>query len=343
MTQRDEQRVIDALRAFTGGLTVTDHDITTAESRLRDRLEPPSPRRRPLVILAVAVAAALVVVFFASQAIDRDEDSPSPAGTPPSSPADTLKAALQADAYRLTSAEFTAGAPPTARDLVGFWLLRSPYNAPIFVDTNGGWRLGDVEGAWVGTSTVDAGTWTRVIQNPGDCAPGREPVSQSWHTALAADGSLRAQLTSSNVNCTPAEDREVWDRVASGSPVGDYLLAMAQKATWQAAPGAFAREGLYVAPETGHVLQVDADGTYRYYDSLTGVEVVAADRGRLESTGDTVIGSCTGGSFSASLETTRIPGVHGYTEPRDAVRMRSTTNTCASAVADQVVWVNITP
>jgi hypothetical protein len=342
MTQSDERRVVEALRSFTGGLTVTDQDITTAENRLKESFEPPPSPRRRLAILAAAVAAVLVAGFFLAQSLSQKDDSAPPANTP-SSPADTLKAALQADAYRLTSAEFTAGAPPTARDLVGFWLLRSPYDAPIFVDGNGGWRLGSVEGGWVGPSTLDAGTWTRVIRNPGDCAPGRGPLSQSWHTALAADGSLRAQLTSSNVNCTPAEDREVWDRVTSGSPVGDYLLAMAQKATWQAAPGAFAREGLYVAPETGHALQIDADGSYRYYDSLTGTQVIAADQGRLESTGETVTGSCTGGSFSADLETTRIPGVVGYTEPRDAVRMRSTTHTCASAVADQVVWVNITP
>lgn len=224
MNERDEQRVIEALRELTGGLTVTEQDINTAEARLKDRLEPPSPRRR-LVVLAAAVAAVLAAGLVISQTIDLNDDAAPPAGTPPS-PADSLRAALQADAYALPSADFTAGAHPTAQDLTGFWLLRAPYNSPMFVDGNGGWSAGTPTAPFMsGTSTLAGDTWTRRLGDRGACAQdaGLVGFSQPWRAALAHDGSLRAELTIDDTTCTPAEGREVWDRVGPGSPVADYL------------------------------------------------------------------------------------------------------------------------
>ena len=43
MNQRDEQRVIEALQAFTGGLIVTENDMLIAGRNLKDNLEPPAP------------------------------------------------------------------------------------------------------------------------------------------------------------------------------------------------------------------------------------------------------------------------------------------------------------
>jgi hypothetical protein len=341
MIQRDEQRVIEALRAFTGGLTVTDQDITTAESRLRDSLEPPSPRRR-LAILAAAVAAVLVVGFFVSRAIDRDTDSAPPVDRP--SPAGTLKAALQADAYAVSSADFSAGAQPTARDLAGFWMLREPYGATMFVDAAGNWAMGyPTAPAVSGPSTLDGATWTRRLDDRGICAKGNDMigVSQSWHAALAADGSLRLDLNASRASCTPADNREVWDRVAPGSPVADYLLAVAQRADWQPAPRSFRWLGLFVAPATGRVLEVTDDEQYRYYDTLTDASLVAADQGDVSSDGAGTTGSCSEGSFAGSVEVALLPGVADYLGSYDAVRFTPTTDNCASSVAAHDVWVKV--
>ena len=341
MNERDEQRVIEALRELTGGLTVTEQDINTAAARLKIRLEPPSPRRR-LVLLAAAVAAVLAVGLVISQTIDRDDAAP-PAGTPPS-PADSLRATLQADAYTLPSADFTAGATPTAQDLTGFWLLRAPYNSPMFVDGNGGWSMGTLTVPFGhGTSRLAADTWTRRLDDRGNCAPdaGLVGFSQPWRTALAPDGSLRAELTIDNTTCTAAEGREVWDRAGPGSPVADYLFATAQDADWQPASGPFSWEGLYLAPETGHLLDVTKDGSYRYYDTLTDPRLVAADRGELESARGRMTGSCAAGAFSGSLETAQLPGVDGYVIPHDAIRIATTTDSCASGIAEQGVWVNV--
>ena len=342
MTDSDERRVIEALRAFTGGLTVTDQDITTAESRLKESFEPPHSPRRGLVILAAAVAAVLVVGFFVSQAIDRHEDSAPPAANP-SSPAEALEAALQADAYDLDSEAFGAGALPTAGDMAGFWLLREPFSAPLLLDGNGDWRIGFSAGAaWHGTSALDGDTWTRRHDDSTGCAEenGVSHFSHSWRTALAQDGSLRLQLTRGINVCTPAEDREVWDRVAPGSPVSDYLVAATKEADWHAAPRTLRWLGLYVAPGTGHVLEVADDGTYRYYDSLSDVSR-ATDHGELGVDGRQTEGSCAGGRFSGTAETTQLPGVPDYVGSYDAFRLDITMNTCESSIGNETVWVHV--
>lgn len=337
MIQRDEERVIGALRALTGGLTVTDQDINAAESRLMESLEPPSPRRR-LVILAAALATVLVVGYFVAQAINREEASAPPAHTP-SSPADSLKAALQADAYDLDSAEFTTGAQPTAQDLAGFWLLREPFIAALLVDGGGHWWMGRPTDGFGGTSTLTGDTWTRrldanMCDQPND-------FSLPWQAAIASDSSLHLMFTGNQNVCTPADDREVWDRVTPGSAVADYLLAVTQEADWHAAPVSFRWQGLFVAPATGHVLEVTDDGNYRYYDTLTDASLVAADRGELGVDSSGTTGSCSGGSFRGSLEVALLPGVADYVGSYDAVRVTPTADSCVSGVAAEDVWVNV--
>ena len=341
MNQLEQQRVIEALRALTGGLTVTEQDINIADARLRDNLEPPSPRRR-LALLAAAAAAVLAVAFVVFQTLDPGDDAAPPTEPPTTTPADSLRAALQADAYTLSSG-FTAGARPTAQDLAGFWLLRAPYGFTLFVDGNGGWRGGTpLDRQAYGTSTVAGNTWTRRFDDGTACAQDNGGgLFQSWRAALAGDGSLRLQLTGGEPTCTPADTREVWDRVDPGSPVADYLLAMSQEATWQSTSGPLDWEGVYVAPESGHVLAVTRDGSYRYYDTLTDARLVAADRGDLESAAGTVTGTCAAGAFSGNLETTQVPGVDGYVLPFNAIRIATTTDSCASGIAAQGVWVNV--
>jgi hypothetical protein len=348
VNERDELRVIEALQTLTGGLTVTEEDIITATGRLRDRLEPPSPRRRLPILVAAAAALLGMIGYVAFQAIDRDGNAAPPVDKPAHGPADDLKAALQADAYGLLNGRFVAGARPTSQDLAGFWLLRAPYSFVISVDRNGSWLAGvpATPDGW-GTSTLTGRTWILRMdaQSPwGGCVADNalrhnpNGPSQSRRVALARDGSLHAQL--SDAVCTPAEDREVWDRVGPGSPVADYLLAAAQQAEWQAAPERFRWNGLYVSPETGHLLVVDKTGSYRYYDALPSASS-SADRGTLESTGEgTMAGSCAGGHFSGNLETARIPAVDGYLLPFDAIRITTTMDGCAS-IAAQDIWVDL--
>jgi hypothetical protein len=333
MNQRDEQRVIDALQAFTGGLTVTENDMLIAGRNLKDNLEPPRPRRR-LAMVAVAAAAALVVGFVIFEVVnaDNDPDAIEPAQT--QTPAEVLTSALEPHAYSVPVDESGAGTPQTVEHLAGFWLLR-PYldvTLPMLVTGNGTYSFG-ADGI-TGTSTLSGNTWVRRLGPHAGC-----PRTQSFTTAIAADGSLRAQVAPADNTCTVTDGLEVWDPVAPGSPVADYLRAMTGEANWRDTPVPSGQHGVYVAPSTGHVLVVTDKGRYRYYDSLTADELVAADRGELESDAGTVSGSCTGGSFSGRLETAPIPGVDGLLAGSTAIRITADTDTCASNVAAEGVWV----
>ncbi len=119
------------------------------------------------------------------------------------------------------------------------------------------------------------------------------------------------------------------------------MRAMAAEANWQPTSVPSGLKGVYVAPSTGHVLVVSDNGRYRYYDSLTADELVAADRGELESDPGTVSGSCTGGSFSGRLETATIPAVDALLDGSTAIRITADTDGCASNVATEDVWVRV--
>ena len=336
MIQRDEQRVIEALQAFTGGLTVTEEDMLIASRNLKDNLEPPRRPRRRLALVAVAAAAALVAGFVVFEAINTNDDTDAVKPAQAQTPAEALASALEADAYSVPVDESGAGTPPTAEQLAGFWLLR-PYGdvtLPMFVSGNGSYRLG-VEGL-TEASTLSGSTWVRQLGPHGGC-----PKTQSFTTAIAPDGSLRAQVAPADNTCTVTDGLEVWDPVAPGSPVADYLRAMAADANWQPTPVPSGLQGVYVAPGTGHVLVVTGNGRYRYYDALTADELVPADRGELASDPGSVSGSCTGGSFTGRLETAPIAGVDALLDGSTAVRITADTDSCASNVASEDVWVRV--
>jgi hypothetical protein len=336
VNERDEVRVIEALQALTGGLTVTEEDIVTAGGRLHDHLGPPSPRRRLPLLVAAAAALLVVIGYLAFQTSDRDGNAAPPVSKPTHTPADDLRSALQADAYSLPGGKFTSGAPPSYQDLAGFWLLRVPYGYTMFVEGDGDWQMGAPNRSWIhGDSTLNGTTWTQRLAEGGDCYP----LSRPWRTRLAADGSLRLELKLASATCTPADNREVWDRVAPGSPVADYLLAEAQAAQWQAAPDQLAWQGLYVSPGTGHLLEVSNTGHYRYYDTLTGARLAAADRGDLELADGTLTGSCAGGSFSGGVQTGHLAGVDGYVETYRAIRINTSRDGCRSIA--QGIWVQV--
>lgn len=336
MNERDELRVIEALQALTGGLTVTEEDIVTAGGRLHDHLGPPSPRRRLPLLVAAAAALLAVIGYVAFQTIDRDGHAAPPVDRPTHTPADDLRSALQADAYALPDGQFTSGARPDYQDLAGFWLLRAPYGFTMFVEGDGDWQMGAPNRTWIhGDSTLNGTTWTQRLADGGGCYPPSRP----WRAGLAADDSLRMELKLASATCTPADNREVWDRVAPGSPIANYLLAEAQAATWRAAPERFVWQGLYVSPETGHVLEVSKTGRYRYYDSLTGARLAAAERGDLEFAARTVTGSCAGGSFSGRVQTGYIRGVVGYVESYEAIRIKTSKDGCRSIA--QGTWVRV--
>lgn len=335
MNEVEEQRVIEALQAFTGGLTVTEHDIIDASARMQRNLKKPPPSRRPLLV-AVAAVVLLVAGIVSFQSLTGDQDSAPPVIDTPT-PGEALSDALDEDAYFKLPGE--SGTAPTIEQLNGLWTMR-PYgdtSIPLIVTGDGSYRLGIAQpGNGFSTSTISGHTWIRATPSPSGC-----PQEQRYAAALLPDGSLRLQIDQADTSCTVTSGAEVWDPLAPGTPMADYLLAMARAASWQPVAETSLQEGLYVAPDTGHVLEVGVDGSYRYYDSLTEDKLVPADRGDLEPGAGTVTGSCTGGDFSGNLETAQIPGAEGLMIGTTAMRITAESGGCESGVTADEVWVRV--
>lgn len=341
MNEPDERRVVAALHELTGGITVTEHDVLVMGARLDERLEPPDPRRR--VALVAAVAAALVLGGYLALERDwLDRDAAPPADRTTQTPGDTLRAELDADPYLTSHDQFLAGAPPSAEDLAGVWMLRHPYRHVMFVGPDGDWRSeSPTSDLAFGTSDLAGDSLTRRVHADSVCVRWNDLLKrvQPWRVAVSGDGSIRMQLPEPR-SCTPADEREVWDRLDVGAPVPAYLLAAARTASWRPVTSTFAWQGLYLAPESGHVLEVDREGRYRYYDAPAPL-ARASDRGELEASVGEVSASCVGGEFTGAVEAAEVPGEHGYVFPFEAVRFTTERNSCASDLAAQEVWVNL--
>ncbi len=140
---------------------------------------------------------------------------------------------------------------------------------------------------------------------------------------MAADGSLHLKFIGSTNVCTPADDREVWDRIAPGSPIVGYLGAASADVDWQT-PTKWNSSGMYIAPESGYVLDIADDGRYRYYEDVTERRLAA---------------TCSGQRLPGTVEIGRTPGVDGYLYDAVVMRLTTTEAGCASTVADQGPWV----
>ena len=341
MNPREEQRVIEALQAITGGLIVTEHDILTASGRLRSNLEPPSPRRRMTVVAMAAAAAVLVAGYVAFQVLDSDEDA-APA-KPTQSAAEKLQDSLGvSNAIMGSDAEFVTGRAPTAQDLTGLWLMRAPDDAPMGIDGDGDWAVGQLEGdpGIHGTSTLTGRTWTRHVA--GDWCT--DDFEQAWTASIATDGSLHLLIPGAPVNCTPGGNREVWNKLTPGpSPMLEFFKDASAEMDWTT-PTDWSWAGMYINPETGHVLDVEGDGSYSYYDSATGKEFAPSDQGKLDvdAAPGTISGSCGNGSFAASFEVGKTPGVTDYALPYDALRIVKSAEACTSGLGTEGMWVNLT-
>lgn len=342
MNEIEEQRVIEALRAITGGLAVTEQDIVDAGNRMQHNLKAPKPPRRTPFVLAVAAVVALIAglgLYAVIKGNDSGEDL-APANQP--TPAQALRDRLDATAYQLSFEAFTQGKPATAADMTGAFLLRP--DGPeareggilVRVEADGDWSYG-FPGLNAGSSFAP-GTWTQRFTEDGECAPdtGAPPLVHGWTTAVAGDGSVHLKLTAGPNVCTVGENYEVWDRLAPGSPVQDYLEAEVDAIAWAPHTGS-QLSGIYYAPATGQLLEV-FDGEFLFY---TSADLSAEDDGQLSVVSDALTGSCTGGEFSAQVESGMIPAVPGLLAGVQAVRLTPTGGSCASGVSDQAVWLRL--
>lgn len=337
MNTEQERRVVEALQALTGGLTVTEQDILTANNRLRDNLEPSSPRRK-LAAAAIVAAAATVAALAVFQVVDDEKDNANggvTTGVP--SAAERLQDELDANAYGGLSDEFLGDGTPTLADIAGLWLLRFPHDGVLFVDGDGDWGHYGAPGNMLGDSTLEGETWTRHVR---DHCGGAHDIP--FTAGLGGDGSLRLVFSGSVNECTPAGDREVWDRLVPGpSPVMDYFRDSLDEVTWATPRADWSWEGEYIDPETGSVLVVEAGGSYVLYEELTGTNVAPSDEGRIGRATDRgqLSASCSAGGLTGRVEVGEVPAVPGVLAARPTARVSSADDDCG--LGGEHAWVKL--
>lgn len=348
MNTPEELRVIDALRALSGGLVVTEQDIIEAHGKLQRQIQQPGPRGRWLVLAAAAMIIVAGIVTFQA-IVGRDESAPPPVDQPqvPQAAAiAALEAAMDPQVYGLPEDEFLAGRPPTQEDLAGVWLLRTPYTFPMFFTANGRWAS-DIPTQMSGEYTLTGKSFFRRYDQSSGCGQQVGAEGQTWQAAVAPDGSLRLMFASGTNVCTPADDREVWDRLGPGrSPITDFLRDYTAALNWDSQQLGRVPQGLYLAPGSGHLLRVSAEGRYLFYDTLDGEALVQADHGVLTVDGGggdpvTVSASCRGGSLIGTMQRSSTPEVPQIIDRMEALRIDATADSCASGLGTDGVWVRI--
>lgn len=253
MNSYDEQRVIDALQALTGGITVTDNDLLDARDRLEKHLTP-RPRNRRVVLAGVAAAVLLVAAAtVASLTGGRHDSAPPPVTNPP-----------------VPDVWLEGGSPPTAASMAGVWQTRDGTFTQVLVIRADGTFAYD----WEGTDTAGNPGWhetldeppmsgsfdldgyqfsTKVYRNQLDWTP-------EWAEALMPDGTLHTVNTRIGTGRSPG----TWERVepvrsrAFGSP--------APTSGWTAPDARTDLVGVWLPAGAGQeLLALNPSGVYAYY------------------------------------------------------------------------------
>lgn len=357
MNTPEEGRVIAALQALTGGLDMSDNELLDARDRLRRRTSTPQgpASRRPVLVLLAAAAAIVLVLGVLVVQLVRDDDDAAPGPTGTSSPAEVLTDALVDNPYDLTEGQFLTGEPVTRQNLAGLWFLSLDQAGlpgdsvflpmPMIISRNGWWRSGVATHPLAfGPSRIGGGEWTRILDGRAQCARGAgvDGYEQIADAVIAADGALRINLVS-RTQCTLLDEREVWHRLAPGSPVLEYFRDTADEIAWGAwdATGETPSSGMYVDAATGHVLAVHPDGRYWYYTDLAERRLLAADRGTLKISADgSVAGTCRTGTFRGTAQTGNTAPVTGPLVAQKTLRITETVGDCGT-VGDDKVWVRL--
>ena len=268
----------------------------------------------------------------------EDDAAPGPADNP--GPQETLQATLEEDAYTLPAAEFLAGAAPTPADLAGLWLLREPYRFTMVMDAEGRWMSGGPSSPFAGRWTLAGDTLTRHLADDHPCrdeSPGAYPAP--WRAALAEDGSLHLEFAGTVNVCSPADDREVWDRAAPTTAMGELFRDSVPSLTWATA-GSSLPTGLYYGADTGRMMDVMRSGRYRIHDpAATGFPV--SDQGQMRYPEPEALRiTCGAATVTGTLEAAILPAVE---DAFWVYRISASGPACAAGLGGEETWVHVLP
>lgn len=293
-----EERLLRDIAAVTGGVEVTDSELTEAREVLDERIEGRRQRDRRRILAGVAAAAVVIPVvgFVALQTLDGDDRS-----APPVKPGPTKAV----DPY----AQFLGGTTPTADLLDGVWRVDNGsvlvhFSAPGTMAMDDGGRLftdPDIEGTYQITGDLIT---LRVEKGPDDCFG----QSIAMRASVTERGAMHVVHTQPGVgDCAPefpelAENPGSYNDVSWGLeqvlPTRNKFLAGLRitEKEWQKFPIGQALAGDWMAQGGGQMLELTRDG---HYSVLAGTGDVV-DRGQWSRRGRTLTLTSSGASPSCA-------------------------------------------
>ena len=313
-----EERLARDIAAVRGGIVVTDSDLWEARAELTERINGKRSRGRFGVAAAAAAAVLLAagsVVAF--RALDDDDRASLPANPPP--------AVVDPDADHLT------GSAPTRQLIQGVWRLDNGRLVVQF-DADGTVRF-DEQGTLFSHPTT---TGTYVIKGDLITVTTTDDVQR---TCIGTTSAMRASLPKAGdmrfvpetrigvCSPMPVTVRGAFEQVLPPSQ-GMKELIFSKDPDWKPLSDKTLLYGLWTAEGGGHVLEMDADGTYYVVDA----SAKAVDRGAWSFSESTLTLTSSAASTTCRAGDTLVLGAVQHENPgTDAVRGTVQRNTCAAA------------
>lgn len=262
-----EERLVRDIAAVTGGVVVSDSDLRDAREAVDERIVLQQRRGRRRVLAATATAAVVIPILgiAAFQTWGDDADSAPPPANPAPSPSVDI------------NADFLEGDAPTPELLQGLWrvdngtlLLRFSSPDKVAFDSVG--RIFRDPGM-VGTYAIQGDRITvNVDRAPAAC----EGQSFAMRASVAKPGIVHVVHSDPGTgNCS--EPLNTWWTLEQVLPTSKALTGLGAPGEQGWAPLTDrVLNGDWIAEGGGHVLELDAGGTY-YVADKSGDPV---DRGR---------------------------------------------------------------
>jgi hypothetical protein len=259
-----EERLARDIAAVTRGIVVTDSELLEARKALDERIH---GRRAPGRLgTAVAAAAAVVVLIAAGVGAFMMLGDDEPASQPGTSPE-----------VEDPDAAYLVGDAPTPQRIAGVWRLdngrvsmRITQDGTVSFDEKGTLFSRPVTS---GTYVIDGDLIT--ITTTHDVQQTCVGTTYALRASLPAAGQLRFVAKTPPGACSPLPlTKGAWERVL---PIGPSLadLVFSADTEWKPVSDTAVLRGVWMAEGGGHVLELDADGSYYIADD-TGAPI---DRG----------------------------------------------------------------
>lgn len=325
-----EERLVRDIAEVTGGVVVTESDLTVARRAIDERVDNRRPPTRRLSVIVTAAAAMVVLVLgvVALQSLGGDERSAPPADPGPSASEDS-------------HADFLIGSAPTPDLLRGIWRLDNGgvlmrFAPPDLVSFDRGGRL--FEGPSVqGRYAIDGDRVTVTIDGgPAGCG-GQQLTMRA---SLPEPGALRILYDQSGAGaCAMLQDeRWVMEQVLPPGPVFTELeLSADQGATWRSVTAQDMLHGSWFAEGSEYVLELAANG--QYHVAAGAGEQVDYGEWSLRGSQLTLTSWPDSVRCDASDELV-LAGLKYYYSGTTVVRSTVRKNSCAAPWAD-VTWIRI--